>query len=238
MITRFYKIVDNCGSPIYIGVTTRTIEKRFKEHIEEKSLNPELYHIEEIDKIIHSRINTIQQFKFERKRVKELEVKYIAEYRQNYTLLNKSAGGEWGSQILNRLLSKINSKNKFTKEEITFLQHIKFRRWIKNWIIHRQNPTKIFLQNWIYNRHKVKSWLIRWIIPKNTSKTKSWLSHWISHRSENKTKLFMVSWINHRSENKFRVWLSNWIRVRLRSRTKTLLLNWIINKTTINNKMT
>ena len=103
MKTKFYKILNKDKVVIYIGVTTRSIEERFKEHIKTKNLNPTEYSIVEFDEIIHPEINSLEIFYEEWKKVSELERKYIKEeLTKNSNLLNISEGGEWGNEILNK----------------------------------------------------------------------------------------------------------------------------------------
>ena len=43
MITYFYKILYDNKDVVYVGITTRSINARFREHISKKRLNPEIY---------------------------------------------------------------------------------------------------------------------------------------------------------------------------------------------------
>jgi len=79
MITRFYKILYKNEEVVYVGVTTRTITKRFKEHLISKSLNIDEFSVIEFDKIKHPEITSLEIFYEERNKVANLERKYIKE---------------------------------------------------------------------------------------------------------------------------------------------------------------
>ena len=204
MTTRFYNILYK-GNIVYVGVTTRTVDKRFNEHIKQKYLNRKNYSCVEIDKIIHPKIKTIEEFYNERQKVKFLEQKYIRECKNNgIRLLNISDGGEWGCSILNKL-----KKENFFKKYGTYDGYVE----------------------WKNKKEQTKQWLKSWIKNRTENKTKVWLRHWISHRTENKTKYWLRSWINNRTENKTKVWLRNWISHRTENKTKVWLRNWISHRT-------
>ena len=78
MKTRFYKILHKGKDVVYVGVTLRSITRRFKEHIILKELN-ENYSVVEFDCIEHPEFTTLEIFYEERKKVAELEQKYIKE---------------------------------------------------------------------------------------------------------------------------------------------------------------
>ena len=201
MKTRFYKILYRNKDVVYVGVTTRSINARFREHISKKRLNPEIYSIIQIDEIEHPEINSFDIFHQEHLKVKALEQKYIKEeLDKGSPLLNLSIGGEWGTHIANSLL-----KEKFLE---TYGSYDGFRKWknkiqkIKTWII-----------TWInsYTHNKTKVWIRNWISSRTTTKTKVWITSWITHKTTNKTKQWLRCWILHRTQNKTKVWIRNWI---------------------------
>ena len=78
MIYNIYGLVSPIdGQIVYVGVTLREINERFREHIFSKSLNLVDYSIIEFDKIEHPLIDSIHIYYEERKKVVELERKYI-----------------------------------------------------------------------------------------------------------------------------------------------------------------
>lgn len=199
MTTRFYNILYK-GNIVYVGVTTRTIDKRFNEHIKQKYLNRKNYSCVEIDKIIHPKIKTIEEFYNERQKVKYLEQKYIRECKNNgIRLLNISDGGEWGCSVLNKL-----KKENFFKKYGTYDGYVQWKN--------KKEKTKVWLRNWITHRteNKTKVWLRHWISGKSTNKSKQWLRSWIVVRSRNKTKKLLRDWIDSRTTNKTKKWLRNW----------------------------
>lgn len=68
MKTIFYKILNSKNEVIYVGVTTRSLQERFNEHVSDKSLNKENYTIFEFDSINHNIIESIEDFYNERKK--------------------------------------------------------------------------------------------------------------------------------------------------------------------------
>jgi len=184
MITYFYKILYKNKDVVYVGVTTRKINQRFKEHIKTKNLNKN-YSIIEFDKIIHPVIDSIEVFNEEKIKVFNLERKYIQEEKdKGSTLLNISKGGEWGADILNNLrkkhfLEKYGSYDGYKKYHIKIE---KTKKWLRDWIRHKsENKTKVWLRNWIvnYSENKTKAWLRSWIDLRSKNKTKAWLRNWI-----------------------------------------------------------
>ena len=232
MITYFYKIVNSNNIPIYIGVTTRNINKRFVEHIRTKHLLFKNYKCIEIDRIVHPTISTIEEFRKEYKKVSKLEKFYIKEYKLNFNLLNISSGGEWGSSILYKISKKrfFNRYKTYQNFENIHKKGLKCKKWLTSWINNaNKNNTKKFLRNWIYtnkiSKVKVflKSWihyrtinntkvfLRSWILVKNISNIKKWFKSWLNYKYKSKVKAFLFNWILHTSQNKTKVWLANWI---------------------------
>ena len=103
MKTRFYKILYKNQDVVYVGVTLRPITERFRQHVLSKRLNKN-YSVIEFDCIEHPEFTTLEIFYEERRKVAELEQKYIREeLEKGSSLLNISKGGEWGSSILEKL---------------------------------------------------------------------------------------------------------------------------------------
>ena len=253
METIFYKILYRGEKVVYVGVTLRTLYERFKEHLRTKELNTKNHAIIEFDRIKHPEINSLEVFYEERKKVAELEQKYIKEeLEKGSKLLNLSKGGEWGTQILSRL-----KKEEFLKEFGSYEGYQEYKkkkdiikRWIHNWIYSRsinkakvwiqscwicsksKNKTKAWISYWIFNRskNKAKSWISYWISNRSINKAKVWISYWISNRSINKAKVWIKSWIHNKSKNKTKVWISYWICHRSINKTKAWISCWIHNK--------
>ena len=191
METIFYKILYKGEDVVYVGVTTRKITQRFREHLKSKGLNPDKYSIIEFYSIIHPEISSLEVFYEERRRVADLERKYIKEeLNKGSKLLNLSEGGEWGAQILNKL-----RKEKFLEE---FRSYDGYKEYKKK-------------------KDKIKIWIKSWISHRSENKTKAWIWNWISHRSENKTKRWISHWISDRTRSKTKRWISHWISVRTKS---------------------
>ena len=257
MKTRFYKILYKHQQVVYVGVTTRTVAQRFREHIKSKHLNPEIYSAIQFDEIEHPNITSMEEYYNEYHKVKALEQKYIKEeLEKGSPLLNISVGGEWGSKILSDILKEqffetYGSYDGFEKwikhkrKTKAWLYHwldvktrIKTKIWIKQWVYNSlQNKTKNWIKNWIdgKNRNKTKKWLRKWISGRSINKTKYWIKHWIIDRKINKTKKWLRKWISGRSTNKTKVWIRNWINNRSTNKTKKWLRSWIgnnsVNKT-------
>lgn len=222
MITYFYKILYDNKDVVYVGVTTRTPQKRFQQHIRDKKLNPKDYSVIEFDRIVHPNIKSLDEYYEEYKKVAYLEKKYIKEERdKGSNLLNISDGGEWGGSILSKLIKenffkKYGSYNGYEK----YKKRIdKSKRFIWQWIRNRTtNKTKSWMFMWI--RHSTENptyvWLKSWKFVKTRSKTRIWVRHWIEHRSEPKIISWMYHWIEHRSETRFKVWMFNWVARRSR----------------------
>ena len=205
MITYFYKILYDNKDVVYVGVTTRTIQDRFKQHIKSKQLDNH-YSVVGFDKIIHPDIKSLDDYYKEYKKVAYLEKKYIKEERnKGSNLLNISSGGEWGGAILNKLLKKdfLRKHGSYDGYEIYRKRIIKFKSWMNMWIRHTsENPTHVWLKSWKF--------------VKTRSKTRLWIRHWIEHRSESKILVWLYHWIEHRSETRFKVWMFNWVARRSR----------------------
>lgn len=252
MRTIFYKILYKEESVVYVGVTTRKITQRFMEHLKSKGLNPSEYTIVEFYGIIHPEISSLEVFYKERKRVADLERKYInEELNKGSKLLNLSEGGEWGTNILNKLrkekfLEKFGSydgykeyKKKKGKVRVWLQQwslnksRNKVKAWINNWIKRKsENKTKVWLRDWIKCRseNKTKVWVKSWVYVRSRNKTKAWIKNWMTVRGKSKTKAWTENWINHKSENNVKRWMKNWVRHRSENKSKVWLNRWITNK--------
>ena len=247
MKTIFYKILYKGKSVIYVGVTTRELIQRFNEHLKQKKLTSKDYSIVKFYEIKHPEINSLEIFYREREKVAKLECNYIKEeLKKGSNLLNLSEGGEWGSQILNKLRER-----EFFKKFGSYEGYQEYRkkkdkikRWASHWIEHKsKNRTKVWLQCWIYSRHKdkIKTWIQSWMYSKsikkvkkwlkswtvNTKGTKVWVHHWIYGKSKKKIKTWLRNWLLHRTERNSKVWLSNWIYGKSKKKIKTWLRNWI-----------
>jgi hypothetical protein len=92
VITRCYAIVDKNNNIIYIGITRRTIEERFKEHVREKKLDTSIYRVIELDNIDHGEDYADKDLKID----KMMEKFYISEAKHlGCKLINKTKGGEF-----------------------------------------------------------------------------------------------------------------------------------------------
>ena len=185
MKTRFYKILYNDSEIVYIGLTTRPINKRFHEHILKKSLNPKKYSIELIKEIEHMDIKSLDEYYNEYNKVSIIEKSLIKEAKNHgYALLNLTKGGEGWATHLYKKLSKENFFNKYGSLDNYVNYHNKrnkTQRLLRNWITHKsENKTEILLRSWSYSENK----------------TQRLLRNWITHKSENKTKVLLRSWIN------------------------------------------
>ena len=232
MRTYFYKILYKGKDVVYVGVTTRSITKRFKEHLISKELN-ENYSVIEFDCIEHPEFTTLEVFYEEQKKVSDLEKKYIREETSRGSqLLNISNGGEWGSRILEKL-----KREEFRKKFGSYDNYQEHKRkvdacctWLRDWVKHRSenkakkwighwvecrsyNRTKRFLQYWVKSRGRnaVKTWMLNWVYNRSNSKVKSWVNSWVDHRSTPPIKTWLRNWVNCRSRDKIVVWLRNWI---------------------------
>lgn len=255
MITYFYKILYNNKDVVYIGVTTRKINHRFREHIISKNLNKK-YSIIEFDKVIHPKINSLKIYHEERLKIVELERKYIQEEKDKGSILfNISKGGEWGSNILNTLLKKdffkkygnydgykeyINLYNNKKKKIKNWIRHWcrtiadkDTEHWIRHWISNKtRNKTKQWIRSWSDNLsiNKSKKWLQTWTKHKSYNKTKRWIYFWIKNITENKTKRWIRNWVTHKSYNKTKQWIRNWLYCKDINKTKQWLKNWVLHK--------
>jgi hypothetical protein len=237
MITYFYKILDKNKNVIYVGVTTRTVKARFQEHKNKKSLADDCTCII-IDSIIHPEIKDLETFSEERKKVADLEQKYIKEEKlKGSNLINISEGGEWGAHVLSQI-----QKQEFFKKYGTYNGYIEYRRhtniikaWLNHWIQCRTlSKTKIWLNNWVTHKKisMTKNWLSNWVINKSKNKTSVWLRDWIRHTSENKTKSWLYSWMINKNKNRTKIWLQHWISHSIESKTKSWLCHWINHRST------
>ena len=220
MDTIFYKILNKDGEVVYIGVTTRTIKKRFGEHLKSKWLDPKLYSIIEFDRVHHPEISSLEIFYEERRKVAYLERKYIKEAQESgANLLNLSEGGEWGASIVHRLqkenfLRMYGSYDGFRKY---IRRHKILQVWIRSWVHHRtSNPAKGWCCNWVHNRisNPVKGWCCNWVHHKTFNPVKGWCGHWVRNRTSNPVKVWCKNWIHHRTSNPVKVWCRSWVQQR------------------------
>ena len=242
MITYFYKILYKNTDVVYVGVTTTTIQHRFKQHIKSKHLDPNLYSVIEFNRINHKDILSIEDYNRERLKVVKLERKYIVEERtKGSDLLNISVGGEWGANILHKLrkegfIERFGSYDGFKEYKAKI---DKSHYWLRSWINNRSNnKSKKWLGSWIKQKtyNKSKKWLITWICEKLKNKSKVWLRTWIRQKTYNKSKVWLKSWINNRSTNKSKEWLRHWISNRSTNKSKVWLRVWVKTKLKINQK--
>lgn len=236
MITRFYKILYKKETVVYIGVTLRSINARFKEHIKSKGLDPRLYSVVEFDHIVHPEINSLDVYQTEREKVATLEQKYIKdEINQGAHLLNISPGGEWGSQILFDLeksyfFQRYGSYDGFKKYRK--LQQ-KAKKWMYNWVTGRgTNKVKQWSQNWVRVKgaSKVKWWALTWARKKYKNKTKEWFHHWIRSRVEPPCRRWVHNWVVNKGINKVHRWCLTWVRCRSISKIRSWLYSWVRSK--------
>ena len=259
MITRFYKILYRNKEIVYVGVTTRPINERFREHILSKGLNPELYTVIEFDRIMHPEINSLEVYYEEHKKVALLEQKYIKEELEKGShLLNITDGGEWGNQILNKV-----RREEFLKQFGSYDGYKKYQKirkrpyeWLFRWVINRSmNNVKQWLKSWIYCKgtpksriwlntwvrcrtlNKPKYWLQNWIKIKGEYKLRRWLHNWITNRGISKTRRWCHKWIYGRSINKLKQWLKNWKLGKSMSKTKLWLKYWVKHRSTSKTKI-
>ena len=204
------------GRVVYTGVTTRSINQRFGEHIWSKDLDRKKYSIKEINIIEHPKITTLTELIQERQKVFKLENYYIKKYSQNNTLLNLSNGGEWGSYLY-KVISKQDFLNKYGSLD-GFKQYLQNRRKFKAWLNHwtdnsRRNKFRLWLMNWIdtVTMCPAKYWIRKWIWQATTHPTKIWFRHWIDTATKNPAKLWLHNWITHSSELKVKRWMKSWI---------------------------
>lgn len=233
MKTVFYKILYRNKDVVYVGVTTRKVIQRFKEHLKFKGLNLDDYSVIEFDSITHPEINSLKIFYEERRKVYELEKKYInEELMRGSNLLNFSEGGEWGSHILNKL-----KEEEFLREFGSYSNYVnykkskkKFRNWFYDWIQCRSNPViKAWIVNWIHNKgmDKFKRWLQSWIYRRSMGETEKWLRTWVHCRSMNNVKVWLRSWIKSKNTDKTKKWLQSWVYCRSMNKTKRWIKDWI-----------
>lgn len=219
MKTYFYKILYKNKEVVYVGVTTRTINERFREHLISKSLSGD-YSVIEFDYIEHPEISSLEVFYNERLKVVKLEQKYIKEeLDKGSNLLNISAGGEWGYNILDKL-----RREEFLSE---FGSYDSYKEYKKG-----KGKSKKLIYHWIFNKSKNKSKALisHWISHRGESKTKVWLKSWISNRSESKSKRLVNDWISNRCRNRSKRIISDWISNKSKSKSKRLVNNWIFNR--------
>ena len=155
MKTRFYKILYKNKDVVYVGVTTRAITERFREHSISKGLN-ENYSVVEFDCVEHPKFSTLDVYYAERRKIVELEQRYIREeLEKGSRLLNISAGGEWGCAILEKL-----KKEEFCKKFGSYDNYKEYKErvdkckgWIRGWIHSKStNKFKIWMRSWVYRK--------------------------------------------------------------------------------------
>lgn len=235
MKTWFYKILYKGKDVVYVGVTTKEITERFKQHIGAKGLN-ENYSVIEFDCVEHPEFTTIEVFYEERRKVAELERKYIREeLEKGSKLLNISKGGEWGCTILEKL-----RKEEFTREFGSYDKYKEYKRrisairaWIGNWVTNKgSDKVKRWMAEWTYNRSKneVKSWVRDWVIARSRNEVKVWLRSWGSSRSENRSKRWVKSWVHNRSKNQVKAWIRIWVVNKSSNVVKVWVKNWVYNR--------
>lgn len=241
MKTYFYKILYKKEKVVYIGVTTRTIDKRFKEHMLYKGLNPDIYTVIEFYSIEHPEINTIEIFMSERIKVSKLEQKYIQEEKnKGSNLLNISKGGEWGTSILNKLRKEkfFETYGSYDNYKEYMCKKQKCKRWLKHFIEHRsENKCKPWLMHFVIHRseNKCKVWLRSFVECRSKNKCKTWLKCLVNGRSKNKLKAWLRNFVLSRSKNKCKYWLSNFTSDRSKNKCKIWLRSFVLNRTK-NNK--
>ena len=236
MKTRFYKILYKGEDVVYVGVTLRPITKRFKEHIISKGLN-ENYSVVEFDCIEHPEFTSLEVFFEERRKVVELEQKYIKEeLEKGSKLLNISKGGEWGCSILEKL-----HKEKFFKEFGSYDNYKEYKRrrgairtWVANWVVNRsKNTVKAWIRTWVSNRSKnqIRVWLWDWVARrKKSSEVKRWVRIWVMRESENKIKSWLKHWVSNKGGYEVKTWLRCWSLKKKYSPTKRWITSWIGNR--------
>ena len=237
MKTRFYKILDKDKNIVYIGVTLRPITERFKEHLISKGLN-ENYSVIEFDCIEHPEFSTLEVFYGERKKVAELEQKYIKEeLEKGSELLNVSEGGEWGGFILEKL-----NKEEFLKRFGSYDGYEEYKKkvdrvraWLRSWVHCRsRSKVKVWVRHWVECRSKTKveKWLRQWIRARSVKKhpAKEWVEDWVNSRSQHGVKRWLRNWVHNRSRSTIKQWLRNWVCNRSYSKVKRWLQNWIVNR--------
>lgn len=233
MITRFYKIYNKEDKVVYVGITTRSVNQRFKEHVFYKKLNKSEYYCKEFYKLNHGNIKNLTDYFRERKKVVKLERKFIKDEKNNgNTLLNISSGGEWLTDLL-RKLQETEFFNKYGKdgdfEKYLFCKK-QYRIWLNDWI-RNKIIYKIWLSNWINHRiiHNYKKWLSNWISNVSVNKYYKMLNHWIGHKKTNNYKRLLNNWIKSKEKN-YKTLLNKWIDRSLKNKYREWLRNFIVNK--------
>lgn len=252
LITRFYKILYKNTETVYIGVTTRPINKRFSQHIHSKGLNPKIYTCVEFDRIEHNDIKNLEDYYNEKRKVVELERKYIREEKiKGSKLLNISIGGEWGSAIINNLykeyfFNKYKTYNGYLeyKRRKIFIQKV-ISRWIEKYTINKtkkllyvwthvcmSNKTLLMLRIWVRNKTINKSQLLikSWIHCRTLNRTQLLIRTWVAKIVKNKTYKLLRRWVLVRKNNKVKEIFYHWVRNQMRNKTHLLLQNWCSNR--------
>lgn len=89
--SRFY-LIDIEGTPIYVGVTTRSVSLRFKEHVHMKSL-PKNASISEIDTLTHDFSWNVNDVKHNARKVSDREALLIKQYGTQESPYQKATDG-------------------------------------------------------------------------------------------------------------------------------------------------
>lgn len=202
METTFYKILYKNKDVVYIGVTTRKITERFKEHLKSKGLNSSEYSVVEFDRIQHPDFTSIKVWQKERNRVALLEQRYIKEEKlRGSRLLNVRSGGEWGAHILHAL-----HKEEFLRKYGSYNGYKQYRN--------KKKKTSQWLKDWLYIRSmgKAEYWLKNWVTTKSRNHTNRWLRTWVYSNKKNRAKLWVKAWAFNKSRNSVKSWLYEWTR--------------------------
>jgi hypothetical protein len=239
METIFYKILHDNKDVVYVGVTTRTLAQRFKEHIKTKSLNSEHYSIIEFDKISHPDISSIEEYCTERKKVAELEQRYIKEeLDKGSNLLNVSTGGEWGADILEKLRREnfIAQYGSIAGYKLYRKKKLKFVRFLRGWIrCYCHSKCRKWLMSFVHTRSYLPCahiWLRSWVRQKTKSRTKCFLFSWLVRNYHNKTYYWLYSFVRNKSYYKIKYWLQLWCGSKCKSKTKYWLQVWSYKEST------
>lgn len=233
MITRFYKILNNIGEVVYIGVTTRKLTHRFREHIRSKNLDPESYKIVEVSQIIHPQITSMEVYYAEHEKVALQEQKYIREeLDKGSALLNLSSGGEWGTQIAAKVI-KEEFLQKYGSYEgyRVFMKHRNIpRQWMHGWVRTSDNPLRGWLHSWKLCRgtNLTRMYLYRWACSKSRNRAKSWLHTWVKLRkSSNSSRSWLQAWVYQKTKHRCSVWLLHWVHGKTMHPLKRWVKNWV-----------
>ena len=234
LITRFYVILNCLRIPKYIGLTTRTLKQRFREHIKQKHLVD--CTIEEIAYIEHENIDSLEKFIEERHKAGELEKRLIKKYKNaGYDLMNLSDGGEWGSQIYHRIMKEDFFKKYGTYEgfQEEYNNQKEIFNWFQNWVKDKSvNPVERWFYHWVIHKSEdpVKRWFQNWVKDKSEDPVKLWFRHWIKGKSEDPVKIWFISWNQYKSGNPVKIWFKHWAQNKSGNPVKLWFNNWVYHK--------